>query len=87
VAGDFNATYDVQPFRRLLRNGYRDAAEQGGSGFTPTYPANATPPPLIAIDHILTRRCTATSTDVVPLPGSDHRGLVSSIAVPLTPSG
>ena len=30
VAGDFNATYDMAPFRRLLDEGYRDAGEQAG---------------------------------------------------------
>ena len=33
VAGDFNSTTDMRPFRALLRNGYRDAAEQSGAGF------------------------------------------------------
>src|SRR5829696_477172 len=34
VAGDFNATRDLREFRRLLRDGYRDAAEQAGAGLT-----------------------------------------------------
>ena len=39
VAGDLNATYDMLPFRRLLGEGYRDAAEQAGAGLTRTYPS------------------------------------------------
>lgn len=38
VAGDFNSTMDMRPFRELLRDGYGDAVEQSGAGFTPTYP-------------------------------------------------
>lgn len=83
VAGDFNSTLDMRAFRRLLDGGYRDAADQTGAGITATYPADhAYVPPLVAIDHVLTQRCTATSVDVVELPGSDHRGLVVNITIP-----
>ena len=61
VVGDLNSTTDMRPFRALLRNGYRDAAEQSGAGLARTFPANSRLPPLIAIDHVLTRNCTATS--------------------------
>ncbi|WP_236950300.1 endonuclease/exonuclease/phosphatase family protein [Mycobacterium sp. MS1601] len=81
VAGDFNSSLDVLQFRALLRNGYRDAAEQSGAGFTPTYPAHWPLPPAITIDHILTRNCTATSLHTIRLPGSDHRGIISSVAL------
>jgi hypothetical protein len=56
VAGDFNATRDVGEFRRLLRDGYRDAAEQSGAGLTRTHPADIWLPPVFAVDHILTPR-------------------------------
>lgn len=82
VAGDFNSTTDMRPFRALLRDGYRDAAEQSGAGMKPTFPADSWLPPLIAIDHVITRSCTATSLDTLKLPGSDHRGVVVSVAVP-----
>jgi len=82
VAGDVNSTTDMRPFRGLLRNGYRDAAQQSGAGFRPTFPANSLLPPLIAIDHVLTRNCTATSLRTLKVPGSDHRGLVVTIAIP-----
>jgi endonuclease/exonuclease/phosphatase (EEP) superfamily protein YafD len=81
VAGDFNSSFDMRPFRALLRNGYRDAAEQSGAGFRPTYPGHWRLPPLIAIDHILTRNGTATSLQTIRIPGSDHLGLVTAIAV------
>jgi endonuclease/exonuclease/phosphatase (EEP) superfamily protein YafD len=82
VAGDLNSTIDMRPFRALLRNGYRDAAEQSGAGIAPTYPADWRLPPLLAIDHILTRSCTATSLRTSMLPGSDHRALIATVHIP-----
>jgi len=82
VAGDVNSTFDMRPFRALLRNGYRDAADQSGAGFKPTFPGNSRLPPLIVIDHVLARNCTATSLRTLKVPGSDHRGLVVTIAIP-----
>lgn len=87
AAGDFNSTLDMQPFRSLIRqDGYRDAAEQSGSGITATFPANMRIPPLIAIDHVLTHQCSAVSANTVKLPGSDHRGLVATVTVPRSPT-
>ena len=82
IAGDLNSTTDMRPFRRLLRNGYRDAAEQSGAGIEPTFPADWRLPPFIAIDHILTRGCTATSLRTMKIPGSDHRGLLATVMIP-----
>ena len=82
VATDVNSTTDMRPFRGLLRNGYRDAAEQSGAGIKPTFPADSRLPPFVAIDHILTRNCTATSLRTLEIPGSDHRGLVATISIP-----
>jgi endonuclease/exonuclease/phosphatase (EEP) superfamily protein YafD len=82
VAGDFNSTVDESAFRGLLRNGYRDAAEQAGAGMTPTYPGDLWLPPLLGIDHVLTRNCSATSVRTMSLPGSDHRALVATVEIP-----
>lgn len=87
VAGDFNSTTDMRPFRALLRNGYRDAAEQSGAGFAPTFPGDSRLPPLITIDHVLTRSCTATSLRALTVPGSDHRGLVTTLVLPRSSPG
>lgn len=46
VAGDFNSTPDVQQFRDLLSNGYRDSVEQTGAWFAPTFPSRPALPPL-----------------------------------------
>jgi endonuclease/exonuclease/phosphatase (EEP) superfamily protein YafD len=82
VGGDFNSTIDMRQFRELLTNGYRDAARQAGSGLTVTYPANKWYPPLLGIDHILTRNATAVSTSTVELPGTDHRAFLATVMVP-----
>ncbi|WP_082956679.1 MULTISPECIES: endonuclease/exonuclease/phosphatase family protein [unclassified Mycobacterium] len=82
VAADMNSTTDMRPFRALLGHGYSDAAEQSGTGFKPTFPADSWLPPFIAIDHILTRNCAATSLRTLTIPGSDHRGLLVTIAIP-----
>ncbi|MDT5201128.1 MAG: hypothetical protein QOH34_2650 [Mycobacterium sp.] len=85
AAGDFNSTPDMREFRSLLGDGYQDASEQAGAGFNRTYPADSRIPPIIAIDHVLTFQCTATSVETVGLPGSDHRGLVSRLEIPQSP--
>jgi endonuclease/exonuclease/phosphatase (EEP) superfamily protein YafD len=81
LAGDLNATPDVLEFRRLLREGYRDAAEQAGVGLTRTHPADIVIPPVFAVDHVLVRGGMATSVHTLPVCGSDHRGLAMRIAL------
>jgi endonuclease/exonuclease/phosphatase (EEP) superfamily protein YafD len=83
VAGDLNATPDVREFRRLLRRGYRDAAEQAGAGLTRTHPADIVVPPVFAVDHILVRGGIATAVRTAPIPGSDHRALLAVVS-PMT---
>lgn len=82
VSGDFNATLDHAQFRHLLRRGLRDAAEQVGDGFFSTYPTDRKFPPLLTLDHVLCRGLSPTSLTRVPIPGSDHRGLLVHLAVP-----
>ena len=82
IGGDFNATIDMLPFRRLLTNGYRDAAEQSGAGRERTFPANKRYPAFMGIDHFLTRDCTATSSHTVEVPGTDHRALIVTVMLP-----
>jgi len=86
VAGDLNSTTDMRPFRGLLRDGYHDAAEQSGAGQEPTFPADSRLPPLLAIDHVLTRNCWATSLHTVKIRGSDHRGVVANVVIPKSPA-
>ena len=88
IAGsDMNSTWDHRQFRELLAGSSAsnspqliDAAERTGAGWAPTYPANQAIPPLLAIDHILTRNgLTPTSFRTVDLPGSDHRGVLATV--------
>ncbi|MCV7302834.1 endonuclease/exonuclease/phosphatase family protein [Mycobacterium barrassiae] len=86
VAGDFNSTLDMQPFRKLLAEGYRDAGEQAGAGLTLTYPSKSWRRPVVGIDHVLVYNCSASTAQTVALPGSDHRGLATVIDVPVDPT-
>ena len=83
VAGDFNSTLDMRPFRDLLTDGYHDAVEQAGAGFVSTFPAgDVWLPPLITIDHVLTLRATAVTASALRVYGSDHLGLVTTLKIP-----
>ncbi|MEW5809590.1 MAG: endonuclease/exonuclease/phosphatase family protein [Actinomycetota bacterium] len=81
VAGDFNATADMAPFRALLTDGYDDAV--AGAGLLRTYPQNRFVPPLLGIDHILTKNADAASVSTVSVAGTDHRGLLATVKVPV----
>jgi endonuclease/exonuclease/phosphatase (EEP) superfamily protein YafD len=76
----------MRQFRDLLTNGYRDAVEQTGAGFAPTFPSNRWYPPVITIDHILTRNASASPVGTIEVPGSDHRALLATVRVPLDPT-
>lgn len=86
VAGDFNSTPDMRQFRDLLTNGYRDVVDQTGAGLAPTFPSDAWIPPLITIDHVLTRQARAASTRTIDVPGSDHRALLATVEIPIDPA-
>jgi endonuclease/exonuclease/phosphatase (EEP) superfamily protein YafD len=83
LAGDFNATLDHVALRRLLNSGYVDAADQVGAGLVPTWPSGRLWPPPVTIDHVLVDgRCPVDSFEVVDVPGSDHRAVVTRFVVP-----
>lgn len=82
VAGDFNSTYDMAPFRKLLTGGYRDGAEQAGAGLIRTFPADGSGPPRFGIDHVLTYNATAADVHTIRIPGSDHLGLLATVYLP-----
>ena len=83
--GDFNSTPDMRQFRDLLTNGYQDAVDQTGAGFAPTFPSYFGLPPLITIDHLLTRNAAVSSMRTIDVSGSDHRALLATVKVPLDP--
>lgn len=82
VAGDFNSTVMMKPFRQLLTDGYRDAGEQAGAGLARTYPNRPPWPAVLGIDHVLVREGVATSVHPAPLPGSDHLALLATVQMP-----
>jgi endonuclease/exonuclease/phosphatase (EEP) superfamily protein YafD len=83
LAGDFNATLDMSPFRKLLGRGYQDAGEAAGKGLQATFPQGGLLPPPITIDHILAdRRLGIVSYSVEPLANSDHRAIFAELALP-----
>lgn len=86
IAGDFNATPDMRQYRNLLDVGYRDAVNETGAGFSPTYSPHPWIPPLITIDHVLTRNSSAQSIHTIDIPGSDHRALLATVQVPQGPT-
>jgi endonuclease/exonuclease/phosphatase (EEP) superfamily protein YafD len=83
LAGDFNATLDHAPLRRVLDAGVSDAVEQSGSGWQPTWPSRAHEKwlrPLITIDHVLaSKEYVATRTHAVEVANSDHFALVTEL--------
>lgn len=83
LAGDFNATLDHAELRSVLGAGVRDAAEEAGSRWQPTWPSRYTQGwlrPLIAIDHVLVSHdYLVTSTRTVSVPGTDHLALVAEL--------
>lgn len=86
IGGDYNSTPDMRQFRDLLTNGYQDAVQESGSGFAPTFPSNRRFPPVLTIDHVLTRNATASSVRTIEVPGSDHRALLATVRVPVDPT-
>lgn len=81
VAGDLNAINDHAPLVRLRADGLRSATDLVGAGWVPTYPADRAFPPLFPIDHVLVNdQLTVTALRTVHLPGTDHLGLVATVA-------
>jgi hypothetical protein len=38
---------------------------------------------MVGIDHVLLYNCAATSAHTVEVPGSDHRGLATTVDLPV----
>jgi len=81
IAGDFNATLDHPQLRRLLADGWRDAARERGAALTPTW--HGLPFTRLTIDHVLVPPGAAIEQYVVePLSGSDHRAVTVTLRLP-----
>jgi endonuclease/exonuclease/phosphatase (EEP) superfamily protein YafD len=81
IIGDFNAAWWHPEFRRLLANGWRDAHHEVGRGLSASWPVGGPRVPFVRLDHALVDDALAV-LDVadIAIAGSDHRGLVVSLA-------
>lgn len=81
IAGDFNSSYWHPPFRRLLDAGVTDAHIALGAGLSASWPAHVVVPPFVRLDHALVGGgLVATDVDDVDAAGSDHRGVIVTVA-------
>ncbi len=85
LMGDFNATYDHAPFRKLLGQGsdaeLHDATRECGQGLVGTWPADKAVP-FAGIDHVVTsERVVATSVAAAKVEGTDHLALIATLAL------
>lgn len=88
VIGDLNSTYWHPDFRRLLDVGFVDAHIAARKGFSTSWPMNWPIPPFVRLDHALTTGgLVSTHIEDFTGPGSDHRGLIVTVAParPTTP--
>ncbi len=84
MAGDFNASDDHAQMRHFADIGYVDGGGQVGAGYLATYPSDEWYPPLLAIDHVLTRGGPLVAAiGSRTIRDTDHRALVATVAVPL----
>jgi endonuclease/exonuclease/phosphatase (EEP) superfamily protein YafD len=83
VLGDFNASLDHAPLRRLIRSaGLTDSHAELGH-WAPTWPVWDRPvPPLVQLDHILHGPgVAAVALHEFYVPGSDHKLIEADLAV------
>jgi endonuclease/exonuclease/phosphatase (EEP) superfamily protein YafD len=83
VAGDFN-TLEAEPLYRTLRESLVDAFASVGEGRGATFPTEpSSPVPLVRIDYVFASpQLAPLSATVLPPAGSDHLGLLVTLAVP-----
>jgi endonuclease/exonuclease/phosphatase (EEP) superfamily protein YafD len=83
LVGDFNSTRWNPPFGDLLGRGLHDAHEATGQGLSRSWPeVGFVPIPLIRLDHaVVNDRVGVVSVHDYTIPGSDHRGFVTELAI------
>ena len=83
MVGDFNSTRWNPPFGELLDSGLHDAHESVGQGLSRSWPNLGWPGvPLMRLDHALVNaEVGVVSVHDVDIPGSDHVGFVTELAV------
>ena len=84
LLGDFNATLDHAPLRRLVARGYRDAGAATGQGLTPTWPYfEHRGIPWVTLDHVLVdERIGVRDISVHRITNSDHRAVIAGLTLP-----
>lgn len=81
LIGDLNTTFWHPDFRRLLDAGFVDAHIAADEGFSTSWPTTWIVPPFARLDHALTAGgLVSTDVDDFDVPGSDHRGVIVSVA-------
>ena len=82
LIGDFNATVDHSLLRSAI-SGCTDAAAERGQGLVATWPSYFPQWLSVQIDHVFTSAdLRPASIEVLDIPGSDHRALLSRVIVP-----
>jgi endonuclease/exonuclease/phosphatase (EEP) superfamily protein YafD len=81
IAGDFNATLDHPPLRRILHSGCADAAALSGNALTGTWPSSWPRPLATPLDHVLLSgpRRAVISFTVHDISGTDHRAVLATV--------
>lgn len=80
MIGDFNASWWHPEFRKLLDDGFRDAHQLDGHGFSVSWPTKGRIPAFVRLDHaLINERLVVDDVDDVDVPGSDHRGFVVTV--------
>lgn len=78
LAGDFNATLDHHPFGALIDAGFRDAADEAGQAWRPTWTNGRWA--TLTLDHILVPRSVAVRrVGIHDLAGTDHDVVVAEL--------
>lgn len=81
LIGDLNTSYWHPDFRDMLDAGWVDAHIALGDGFSTSWPTTWIVPPFVRLDRALTTGgLVSTDVDDVEIPGSDHHGIVVSVA-------
>jgi endonuclease/exonuclease/phosphatase (EEP) superfamily protein YafD len=89
LLGSLDATPQQAAFRRMVGTGLTDAADALGRGPRPTWPSWS-PLPFLPVDHVLVGGGIGVrAASTLPVAGTAHRALVTSLAVPVAepPSG
>lgn len=81
MLGDFNAGWNHPELRDIVARGWRSAHRERGVGLSASWPADRLLPAFVRIDHALVAGpVVVADVDDFVLPGSDHKGLVVSVA-------